>query len=297
MIAAPGGNDDPVPGGAPYNFARALALRGIAAGYANPFSDDVFGQLLRRTLEASGARHLGAISSRPTSIARVTDEGGALNYAFTRDRVADRDLDAACLRDIMSTQDATGFHTGGLALMPPDASLAVEAMRACRQRGIPCTVDVNMRMGLAQDMQIGEAGYRTAVLQAVKAADIVKVSDEDLVHLGLAGDPVAQGRLLLTSTCRLVVLTRGAAGAWALTAGETLHQPAAEVRCVDAIGAGDCFFAGFVASLMHGGAWGSERALTSGALGDALRHATDCAAFTLARRGCQPPGLGDVPPE
>jgi len=77
MVAAADGTFSPVPGGAPYNFARALALQGVPAGYANPFSDDLFGSLLKKTLEESGARHLGAISGKPTSLALVaTDEHG-----------------------------------------------------------------------------------------------------------------------------------------------------------------------------------------------------------------------------
>jgi len=43
-----------VAGGAPYNFARALALQAIAASYANPLSDDAFGVLLRNGLAAAG---------------------------------------------------------------------------------------------------------------------------------------------------------------------------------------------------------------------------------------------------
>jgi len=94
MVAAADGTFSPVPGGAPYNFARALALQGVPTGYANPFSDDLFGSLLKKTLEESGARHLGAISGKPTSLALVaTDERGQPQYSFYRSQVADRDID------------------------------------------------------------------------------------------------------------------------------------------------------------------------------------------------------------
>ena len=68
MVNTPEGTYRPVPGGAPFNFARALALQDIGAGYLNPFSDDAFGALLKRTLEDSGALHLGHISHRPTGL-------------------------------------------------------------------------------------------------------------------------------------------------------------------------------------------------------------------------------------
>jgi fructokinase len=295
MVAGPGGVDQPLPGGAPYNFARALALRGFAAGYANPFSEDFFGQLLRRTLEASGAKHLGNRSSRPTSIARVTSRDGKPHYTFDRGLVADRDLDAAWLAEFVLRHEATGFHTGGLALVPQDAPHAMAMLLGYRMRKTPCTVDVNMRPAVAQSMGATEADCRAAAFRAIEAADIVKVSDEDLAHLDLAGDPVDRARTLLTGACKLVVLTLGAGGAWAITGQESIHQAAAQVDCVDTIGAGDCFFAGFVASLMKNRAWGSGGPPTAQRLEDALRHATACAAFNLARRGCQPPGLEDVP--
>src|SRR3954464_15016380 len=95
MVAAPDGTYRPVPGGAPFNFARALALQGIAAQYANPFSRDAFGVLLQQTLQDAGAQHPGVGSNRPTSLALVsTDASGHPHYSFYREGVADRDLDA-----------------------------------------------------------------------------------------------------------------------------------------------------------------------------------------------------------
>lgn len=40
FMAAPDGRYQPVADGAPFNFARALALQGVAASYANPLSSD-----------------------------------------------------------------------------------------------------------------------------------------------------------------------------------------------------------------------------------------------------------------
>ena len=55
FIGTPDGSYRPVAGGAPYNFARALALQGVAAGYANALSTDNFGMLLRESLISAGA--------------------------------------------------------------------------------------------------------------------------------------------------------------------------------------------------------------------------------------------------
>jgi len=291
MVAGPTGDFTPVPGGGPYNFARALALQGLAAGYLNPFSEDAFGRLLKTTLASSGARHLGRMSHKPTSLALVaTDARGQPQYSFYRDNVADRDIDSDLVL-ANAGADVTGFHSGTLALVPPDDRHVLRAMQHFQACGVLCTLDVNMRPQVAGSMGIALEGYRAAAFEAVAHADVVKVSDEDLRNLGLEAAPQAGGQALLERGCRLVVVTVGAQGAWAIDARYRLHQPAFPVRAVDTVGAGDCFFAGFVASLERQGALDSLRSAgpTAEVLSSALRHAAVCAAIDISRKGCQPP--------
>src|SRR5215470_1541685 len=145
LVAGPDGNLAPHAGGAPYNFACALALQGVGAGYVNPFSGDAFGVVLKRTLVASGARHLGRTSPKPTCLALVTtDERGQPSYSFYLEKVAYRDIDAATIASV-TPPAAAGFHTGALALVPPDDQAMLDALVGARARGLLCTVDVNMR--------------------------------------------------------------------------------------------------------------------------------------------------------
>ena len=296
MVAGLNGEFSPMPGGAPYNFARALAMRGLAVGYSNPFSSDRFGQMLKGTLEASGAVHLGATSARPTSLAIVFRRpDGQPDYTFYREAVADRDHEPGAAA-ALTERPAEGFHTGGLALVPPDSARTCDLLRHFGARGVLRTLDVNMRPIIARSMGVSDQDYRRAALSAIALADIVKVSDEDLAHLGLAGDLVDATQSLVSRQCRLVVLTLGERGAWALTATERRKQAAIALRPVDTVGAGDCFFAGFVAALLRRrDAIAGDRSPDAGELDEALQHATACAAFTLARKGCQPPNLDDVP--
>lgn len=291
LVTGSNGTLVPIPGGAPYNFARALALQGVPTGYMNPFSEDGFGTSLSQALSASGARHLGRISTYPTSLAVVTSDGhGQPHYSFYRDRVADRDMDLATLL-AAAPETTTGFHTGGLALAPPDDALVMAALQHFRARGALCTVDVNMRMQLAHSMGIGASRYRDAALAIVSAAHVAKVSDEDLHHLGFPGSPQVAARALLHRGCRLVVLTLGAGGAWAISPREQVFQAAEIVKIVDTVGAGDCFFAGFIAALSRAGVLHElrDRALSAGVLARALRHASICAAINLGLKGCAPP--------
>jgi fructokinase len=291
LVTGSNGSLVPVPGGAPYNFARALALQGVPTGYMNPFSEDAFGASLRRALAASGAQHLGCTSTYPTSLAVVTSDGhGQPHYSFYRDRVADRDMDLATLL-AAAPETATGFHTGGLALVPPDDALVMAALQHFRARGALCTVDVNMRMQLAHSMGIGASRYRDAALAIVSTAHVAKVSDEDLHHLGFSGAPQVAAKALLHRGCRLVVLTLGAGGAWAIGPQEQVFRESETVDIVDTVGAGDCFFAGFIAALYHAEVQQDLRDRTppAGVLAQALRHASICAAIDIGRKGCAPP--------
>ena len=291
MVATPAGDYRPVAGGAPFNFARALALQGMPASYANPLSDDPFGLLLKRTLAASGATHLGRITRRPTSLALVsTDHTGHPHYSFYRDGVADRDIDAATLIGFDSSE-VQGFHTGALALVPPDDPSVLAAAHHFRARNVLCTLDVNMRPQVAASMGIEASRYRDAALSMIGCADVVKVSDEDLTHLGYTGAPDTSAATLLERGPKLVVLTLGASGGWVISAQDKIFQAAYKVEIVDTVGAGDSFFAGFISFLHHDGRLPELRkqAPPAAVLAKALRHAAACAAINISRQGCQPP--------
>jgi fructokinase len=291
LVPGTAGTLMPVPGGGPYNFARALALQGVPAGYLNPFSEDAFGALLGTALKAAGAAHLGGTSRYPTSLALVTsDEHGKPHYSFYRERIADRDVALPALVAAAAALPL-GFHTGGLALVPPDDAMLMEAVRHFRTRGVLCTVDVNMRPYVADSMGVSAGQYRDAALAIVSACHVAKVSDEDLRHLGFSGAPQVAARALLHRGCRLVVLTLGSEGAWAISAEEQVFRAAHQVEAVDTVGAGDCFFAGFVGFLHRYGALQDlrERAPPAPILGQALQHAAACAAINIGRKGCAPP--------
>ncbi|MCE8472689.1 PfkB family carbohydrate kinase, partial [Rhodovulum sulfidophilum] len=111
-------------------------------------------------------------------------------------------------------------------------------------------LDPNIRPGFIAD----EPAYRARIARMIAAADIVKVSDEDLHWLEGPGEPCDLARGLLGRGPRLVLLTRGAAGAHALSHTAERFMPAPAVQAVDTVGAGDSFNAGILAGLAKAGA-------------------------------------------
>ena len=271
------------PGGSPFNLALALGRLGRKTTYRSPLSSDAYGRRLAERLRASGVALGGGEVEQPTSLASVkVDAAGQAVYEFRREGVADRALAPLQLLNDWPA-DARFFHVGSLALMPPDGEQWRDLLQALRGRGVCTSVDVNMRPMAAA----GPLAYAHTVRQVGLQAHLLKVSEEDLLALGRTGAPLACARSLMSDATRLVLLTLGAQGAWCLTRQHETFQAAPSVKVVDSVGAGDCFYAGFLASLDEQQALCSAPSETQ--LRQALALGAQTAAFNLQRQGCQPP--------
>ncbi len=100
--------------------------------------------------------------------------------------------------------------------------------------------------------------------------------DGGVVSGGAAGPSAEASRIaaLLDAGVREVVVTCGAAGAWAVTGAATAAVPARQVPVADPVGAGDAFAAGYLSAVLDG--------LD---LDERLRRAVTTAAFAVATRG------------
>jgi fructokinase len=287
LIQRPDGLLDPRLGGSPWNLARALGRLGCAVRYRSPLSLDGWGRQLAAALDDSQVVRTGGSSARPTSLAVVkVDATGQPDYAFYREGVADRELAPAdVLREGLA--GASVFHVGSLALMPPDGTAWRDLLAALPSRSICTSIDANMRPMVASD----RAAYAALVGRTLGLARVVKVSDEDLRALGHQGGPLEAARGLLGAVTQVVVLTLGQEGAWCLTREGECFQPAPRVSVVDTVGAGDCFYAGFLAALDERGGLvpGVATPPPAAALAEALAFASRCAAHDLQCAGCEPP--------
>lgn len=273
----------PYPGGALLNCAVALGRLGMSAGYFGALSTDLFGTRLEEAL--SGARvdiSLCPRSALPTTLAFVRLRRGQASYHFYDENTAGRMLNAGDLPTLPRTVSALVF--GGTSLVTEPCADAYAALMT-REAGRRLTmIDPNIRPGLVSD----EPRYRARLEAMLAAADIVKVSDEDLVWLTGGDDP---GDLLATSGAAMVLVTRGAEGVLAITETHRFRVPAKRATVVDTVGAGDTFNAGFLAGLAQ--AELLERDLFRNASPEALRPAVElgvaAAAVTVSRAGANPP--------
>ncbi|QDL55163.1 PfkB family carbohydrate kinase [Rhodoferax aquaticus] len=299
LIREPDGRLKPCLGGAVYNLTRALARQEVQTLYLNPLSKDRFGRELSAAMLQDGVRLAvpePVLQVTSLAVVGVNDQGHP-DYAFYREGVADRAITAQQMNAACEAAETLSIVcTGALALSPDDADTYLPWLAAQRQSGRTVIVDANLRPSVMPNM----TRYRSHVLTALQFADVIKVSDEDLDNLNIEGssDVERAGALFAQTPAHFVALTRGAQGAALLTRqGQVFYaRETAAVQVVDTVGAGDCFLAGMVASMLEQGLaadWGAELVEPSQAqalLFNAIASATLC----VMQRGAVPPSRAQV---
>jgi fructokinase len=282
----------PYAGGAVFNTAIALGRLGAPSAFFSGISNDMLGQILTETLEASkvDTAHC-ARSDRPTTVAFVKLVDGQATYAFYDENTAGRLLSQDQLPALPASISTLFF--GGISLVNDPAASTYEALQTREAPTRVTMIDPNIRPGFIAGK---EAAYRARIERMIARADIVKLSDEDLHWLLGAGDVSALARQVLEKGPKLVFITEGAAGARAITATQNRFVAATRVTVADTVGAGDTFNAGALTALHEAGAL-TKAALTTlsdATLDAALTLGTRSAAVTVSRPGANPPWRNEL---
>ncbi|MEV4016538.1 carbohydrate kinase [Nonomuraea angiospora] len=273
-----------LPGGGPANTAVALARLGTPTRFLGRLSGDVFGELFRRHLASSGVDLSAAIdATEPSTLAvAALDAGGQAEYTFYADGTADWQWTPYEL-DLDRLGPAACLHTGSLALAREPGRTAVEAFAREAAGRATISIDPNVRPSLAS-----LADY--PVSRWCEWTDILKLSADDLDFL-LPGVPMERAcDTWHAAGARLIVITKGAAGALVSLDGERASVPAPEVNVVDTVGAGDSFTAGLLHSLAAKDLLGGRLdGLDLGTAVEAAEFAVRVAALTCSVAGANPP--------
>jgi fructokinase len=281
---------DAKPGGGPANTAVAIARLGSPVAMLARLSRDGFGHLLRAHLVSNGVDVSHAVAAdEPSSIAvAVLADDGSADYRFLVAGTADWGWTDAELDNVPS--DTVAIHSGSVALAIAPGGAALERWLTRARPSWTVSLDPNIRPAMIADLR----AHREVVERCVAAADIVKVSAEDLsaLHPGERADDVA--RRWARSGPAVVVRTDGSAGATAFTADDEVTCGAEPVTVLDTIGAGDAFGGALLDWLFRAGKLGGRLELSRVEIAAALAHASRVAAITCSRAGADPPYLADL---
>tara|TARA_B100000614_G_scaffold119494_1_gene107118 strand:- start:27 stop:989 length:963 start_codon:yes stop_codon:yes gene_type:complete len=284
----------PSPGGSPYNSAIAVARLDVPVAFLGKLSRDFFGdQLLARLAENGVGTDWIARTDAPSTLAFVKKtEAGEARYAFFADGAADRSLTATDVPSLKPEVQAIVFGSISLIADPVSATILDLVERESAHRVV--SFDPNIRTVLVRD----EDDYRRRVARGIAASTIVKVSDEDLAWIVGTADLESAARTLLTQGPRMVVVTAGGDGAFAVWGDSIARVPAVPTSVSDTIGAGDSFHAALLSWLHTNGLLDRETVGTLDArrVEAMLRCAATVAAHTCSRPGADPPTRSELDP-
>ncbi len=276
----------PFCGGSVYNTAIALGRLGVSTGFFNGLSTDFFGDMLRDGLAASKVdlRYV-KVWDKPSTLAFVKLNGGHARYSFFDDNSAGRMLTKKDWPKLDAKVKA--LHFGSISLIPEPGGSTLEALMKREAKSRVISLDPNIRPGQIKNRR----AHLSRLSRMIAMADIVKISDEDVMWMTGKNEYAGLAKKWLKSGAKIVVVTKGGAGVEAFTKDFSIAQKAVKVKVADTVGAGDTFTAGLLAALTRARLLDKKKLATISQdnLAAALAFAAKAAAVTVSRPGADPP--------
>lgn len=268
-----------IQGGSPANMAANMARLGHRTALVSCVGNDNLGTFLTEAVAEAGVDTQYVIRDelQPTSLVVVSRTKATPDFIAYRQ--ADRCLQPGHLPDELLRQ-AQLFHTTCFALSqePAQETIVDAARRACAA-GCQVSIDANYAPSIWPD----RAAARRILQRYCSARALVKLSEDDAARL--YGEPQEPERIIgdfHEMGAGLVCLTLGAEGS-IVSADEgrqLIRVPGRRIEVIDATGAGDAYWAGFLTAWLDGRA--PDVCARAGAA---------LAEQKLTRRGALPTGL------
>ncbi len=232
-------------GGSTWNVARVMAKLGVSSAFAGAISSDVFGDALWDASAEAGLdlRFLQRVSKSP--LLAMVHETAPPQYFFVGDDSADLYFAQDQLPQAWM-QHCRWVHFGGISLArEPLAGHLVSLAKSLKQNGVKISYDPNFR-------NLMDPRYDPTLRQMIALADIVKVSDEDLVGLFRSEDIQTSFALMQSwNPAASYLYTKGEHGASFHQGSEQWQLAAPQIEVVDTVGAGDASIAALIFSLLR----------------------------------------------
>ncbi|MDR1249867.1 MAG: carbohydrate kinase [Treponema sp.] len=274
------------PGGAPANALAMLSKLGGKTAFIGKVGDDEFGRFLEKTLASAGIDHSGLVKDPAclTTLAFVQlSETGDRSFSFYRREGADLMLRREEINRRL-IDDATIFHFGSVSLSAqPCRDTVHEAVRYAKSKGKIISYDPNYRPLLWPS----ETEAKTEIGSLLDSADILKVSEEEMILLTGAADPQEGANLLAEKGPAIVLVSLGPGGAYYHCAASSGTLPAYEVKTIDTTGAGDSFL-GAVHFKLRNKNLAELRSISKDELADIVDFANAAGSLATTKRGAIP---------
>lgn len=264
---------EPHPGGSPANFASNLHFLDKRVGLISNVGSDSFGDTLFAFVKERGLNtEFVTRTANPSTLILVAKTTGSPDFQVYRG--ADANLHWAPFAKALEA-GAHVFHTTCFALSANPARVhLLRAAAAFAKTGTTLSIDANY----AEKVWPDRARAQQVLMEYIKHGAIVKMSEVDWERLYqkplTKENASACAKTLLDAGAKVVCFTFGGEGAMGFTVSSTVAIEAKPIKIVDATGAGDSFWAGFVAAY-----------LDKCSLLDCLNAGTTVAAKKLVQQG------------
>jgi len=169
-------------GGGPANLACAAAKLGVKAALMGKVGADKFGEFLTQTIRENGVDVTGLATSQshPTALAFVhLDPNGDRSFSFRRKQSADTMISFRDLNTTLIDRAKYFFFSSFIMSAPLSRKTSFQAAKYAKKAGKTVVFDPNLRLNVWES----EKQAKAVALKAIRYADIVKVSEEELFFL------------------------------------------------------------------------------------------------------------------
>lgn len=236
-------------GGCASSTGMGLAKMGVETAVIGKVGEDGFGDFMVSRLEQSGVDASGVVrdSRSATSATMVMvhadGERSFLHYIGANASLVEEDVSMELVRG------SGVLHVAGSFLMPGiDGQPTANILKKAQDAGVRTSLDTAWD-SRGRWMQLLEPAlpYLDYAVPSIEEARMVtgKQTPEDVAQV------------LIDRGVKTVALKMGEEGCYIQSGYERLRIPRFEVECVDAVGAGDAFAAGFLTGVARG--WDLER--------------------------------------
>lgn len=272
------------PGGAPCNVLAMLRKLGKSCAFVGKVGDDMFGRLLKDTVEGVGINTDSLVmdSEIPTTLAFVkTFANGDRDFSFYRKPGADMMLTADEIPEDVIANSAI-FHFGTLSMTHEGVKAAtLKALEIAKKNGKLVSFDPNLRPPLWADL----ADAKAAISFGLGQCDILKIADNELEFMTGETDFVKGASILHAQYPNIKVLnvTAGADGSYSFYGDtEPVFVPSFKLGgTIETTGAGDTFCASVINFVLEHGIDG----LTAEDRTNMLRFANAAAYIVTTKKG------------
>ncbi len=261
-------------GGAPANFAYHMHALGIKSKMISAVGNDDLGKKARQILDENSIESYLQTSCKPTGYVSVSlDENKIPSYSFLDDTAYDNlEFDDNLKAQATNTNIAC---FGTLAQRNEKSRLSIlsflDAMKDDARLRI---FDVNLRQNFFS---------KEIILQSLKRCEAIKCNEDEIESIALIcglkeyKGPEQFFKFLRSININLFIFTEGSKQSTVFLNKEISVIKTPKVQVVDTVGAGDCFTAAIISSIIEGKP-----------LKEAHQFAVNLSAYVCTKKGAMP---------